>query len=113
MFRRRRIPGGRTAALGGGPSVGWRGGVRGTGAQTLANQGKLVLISYANPDPDCPGHIVIVQPSTKSAELLVAEGPDIVQAGMTNHNLWSASSGFHGHRGAWPDGVDYFADDLD
>lgn len=78
-------------------------------AQSLANQGSLVLVLYANPDPHVPGHVAIVRPSEKSAHALEENGPQIIQAGMHNHNSTNVRIGFSSHPGAWPDGVAYFA----
>ena len=91
---------------------GWRRVGDARSAQSLANQGKLVVISYASPDPHRPGHIVIVRPSEKSEADLASEGPDIIQAGVVNYSKWPAASAFVHHRGAWPDGVSYFAHDV-
>ncbi|NMP27550.1 hypothetical protein GW590_11835 [Rahnella sp. SAP-1] len=95
-----------------GQAQGWRHLVDARSAQSLANEGKLVLISYANPDPHRPGHIVIVRPSEKSLTDLANDGPEIIQAGMTNHNHWQASSAFAYHPGSWPNGVSYFVHDV-
>jgi hypothetical protein len=89
--------------------VGWR---RVSGmhrAQSLANQGNLVLVVYANPDPHVPGHVAIVRPSEKSARTLEENGPQIIQAGTHNHNSTNVRMGFSNHPGAWPDGVAYYA----
>lgn len=91
---------------------GWRRVADARSAQSLANQGKLVVISYASPDPHRPGHIVIVRPSEKSEADLASEGPDIIQAGVINYSKWAAASAFVHHRGAWPDGIRYFAHDV-
>ncbi len=92
---------------------GWRRVTDARSAQSLANQGKLVLISYASPDPKRSGHIVIVRPSEKPEADLASEGPDIIQAGVVNYSKWAAASAFAHPRGAWPDGVSYFAHDVD
>ena len=91
---------------------GWRRVADARSAQSLANQGKLVVISYASPDPHRPGHIVIVRPSEKSEADLASEGPDIIQAGVINYSKWAAASAFVHHRGAWPDGIRYFAHEV-
>jgi len=93
-------------------SQGWRRVGDARSAQSLANQGMLVVISYASPDPHRSGHIVIVRPSEKPTADLTSEGPDIIQAGVVNYSKWVAASAF-GHRlGAWPDRVAYFAHDV-
>jgi hypothetical protein len=103
-----------TAWLGGpdAQSQGWQWVPDAKSAQSLTNQGKLVVISFANPDPQRPGHIVIIRPSEKTEAELAIEGPDIIQAGATNHNKWTAVSAFAHHRGAWPDRVKIFAHDV-
>ena len=78
-------------------------------AQSLANQGSLVLVVYANPDPHVPGHVAIVRPSEKSAHALEENGPQTIQAGTHNHNSTNVRIGFSSHPGAWPDGVAYYA----
>jgi hypothetical protein len=78
-------------------------------AQSLANQGSLVLVVYANPDPHVPGHVAIVRPSEKSARELEENGPQIIQAGTHNHNSTNVRIGFSSHPGAWPDGASYYA----
>jgi len=91
---------------------GWRRVEGAQSAQSLANQGKLVVISYASPDPHRSGHIVIIRPSEKSEADLVNEGPDIIQAGVVNYSKWVAASAFGRRLRAWPDGVSYFAHDI-
>jgi len=82
-------------------------------AQELANQGSLVVIAYESPDPDKPGHIVVVRPSEKSPEELLRDGPQIAQAGAQNHNSSIAALSFTLHAGAWPDGVHYYWHPVD
>jgi hypothetical protein len=87
---------------------GWR-GVRGAKeAQTLANQGALVVVVYESPDPKKPGHIAVVRPSEKSSLRLTESGPQVAQAGQQNYTSTSVKIGFHVHAGAWPDGVRYY-----
>ena len=97
---------------GGGQSAGWQPVASMQEAQTLANQGKLVVISYANPNPRRPGHIVIVRPSTKSAAQFAVEGPQVIQAATYNRASSPASTSFHAHPGAWPSEVRVFAHDV-
>lgn len=94
-----------------GAAAGWKPVADARTAQTLANQGNLVVVAYESPNPHKPGHIAIVRPSEKSMEALLQEGPEITQAGTTNHTDWTVAEGFRGHRGAWPDGVRYFVHD--
>ncbi len=77
-------------------------------AQSRANAGALVVISYASPNPSRPGHIAIVRPSLKTKQQLQDEGPQIAQAGALNSTNDTALRGFARHPGAWPDGVRYF-----
>jgi hypothetical protein len=63
-------------------------------AQQIANQGCLVVASYANPNRHRPGHIVIVRPSTKSQDEILSRGPQIIQAGSHNYNSTTLSKAF-------------------
>jgi hypothetical protein len=55
-----------------------------------------------------------VRPSTKSAEAIKDEGPDMTQAGEHNYSVVSAKKGFAGHPAAWRDNeIEYYAHDLD
>jgi hypothetical protein len=82
-------------------------------AQSLANQGKLVVVVFASPDPHRPGHIAIVRPADLSARLLEENGPEITQAGQKNYTKTSTRAGFRAHPGAWPGGVLYYAHPTD
>lgn len=77
-------------------------------AQHLANHGQLVVAAFKETNADRNGHIAIVRPSDKSAERIKQEGPQIIQAGATNHNSTSAKEGFKHHAGAFPDGIKYY-----
>jgi hypothetical protein len=92
--------------------AGWRPVESMQAAQTLANQGKLVVICYASPNPRRPGHIVIVRPSLKSAAQLATEGPQVIQAAAQNRSSYPAAYSFGAHPGAWPSGVRIFAHDV-
>lgn len=81
-------------------------------AQQLANKGMLVVVAYESPDQHRPGHIAVVRPSRISLARLRADGPDITQAGSRNMTIGHAAAAFSGHRGAWPDGVKFFAHAL-
>lgn len=72
-------------------------------AQTLANNGFLVLASYKSPSINKPGHIAIVRPYSKSIPKLEEEGPQIIQAGSRNYNSTSLKTGFKNHPNAWED----------
>jgi len=95
-----------------GRQAGWRELSNARDAQTLANQGNLVVIVYESPDPHRPGHIAIVRPANRPARLLEENGPEITQAGTKNYVKTSAKVGFHAHPGAWPDGVRYYSHRL-
>ena len=66
-------------------------------AQAAANDGRLVLASLKNPDPTKSGHIAIVRPGNKDADLLAKEGPDVMQAGGTNALRTPLRKGFGNH----------------
>ncbi len=70
-------------------------------AQQAANDGRLVIAIYRNHHDDKPGHTAIVRPSAKSDAVILAEGPEVAQAGGTNYNATSLQRGFAGHRAAW------------
>jgi hypothetical protein len=80
---------------------GWRSVPGPVEAETLANRGYLVIASYHNRYDDKPGHIAIVLPGEKSADVLQAEGPDVIQAGTINSASISLKDGFSGHPRAW------------
>lgn len=83
-------------------------------AQQLANHGQLVVATYRNHRDDKPGHIAIVRPSTKTPAQIDREGPQITQAGGTNHLSTSLQRGFAGHPGAWQrHEVRYYAHRVD
>ncbi len=80
---------------------GWSLVASGIEAQRLANQGLVVLAVCKNPDDKKPGHIAIIRPSTKDMKTILAEGPDITQAGRANANCTSLKNGFKNHKGAF------------
>ncbi|MFM7399249.1 MAG: BPL-N domain-containing protein [Verrucomicrobiota bacterium] len=82
---------------GAGRKAGWVRLRDGAEAQSLANEGRLVLASVKNPDPKRAGHIAIVRPGNKDAAALASEGPDIMQAGGTNFFRTSLKRGFANH----------------
>jgi hypothetical protein len=94
-----------------GVAQGWQSVANATDAQTLANQGLLVVASFEHPDPHKPGHIAIVRPSLKSSESLEQDGPQITQAGGHNALSTTLQNGFRwrrqrvvffAHAVAWP-----------
>jgi hypothetical protein len=92
---------------------GWSPVRDGREAQMLANQGNLVVVVFANPNANKPGHVAIVRPSEKSMGALRHDGPQIVQAGTHNHNSTVVRIGFENHPGAFPNGVRYFVHPLE
>lgn len=86
-------------------------------AQTLANQGWLVVAVFANPDPHRPGHIAVLRPSLKPDALLQAHGPEEIQAGGINRVRTFVARGFAFHPGAWLPGgagaILFFAHPVD
>jgi hypothetical protein len=81
-------------------------------AQHLANEGQLVIVLFANPDPHKPGHVAIVRPSLKSAHALDVDGPEVIMAGQHNHTQICARIAFENHPGAFPDGLRYYNHSL-
>lgn len=92
-----------------GREAGWRKLPGARHAQTLANEGNLVVIVYESPDAHKPGHIAIVRPDLRPLRLLEENGPSITQAGTKNYARTSAKVGFLHHPRAWPNGVQYYA----
>ncbi len=84
-----------------GSSQGWRELESGEEAQNLANEGLLVIAAYKSRNPEKSGHIVVVRPYVKSKEMLLEEGPQVIQA--STHNLSSTTllRGFRYHPGAF------------
>lgn len=82
-------------------------------AQKIANQGCLVVVSYANPNRSRPGHIVIVRPSNKSKDEIIAKGPQIIQAGRKNYNSTTLSKAFRHYQAvARKQSLSYYAHDT-
>jgi len=81
-------------------------------AQAAANDCRLVLASLKNPDPNKSGHIAIVRPGVKDAELLAKEGPDVMQAGGTNALRTSMRKGFGNHKQEY-DQIAFYAHVVD
>ena len=84
-----------------GKKEGWTPVADGAQAQQLANSGEIVVAVYKESDPKRHGHIAIVRPSEKSKELIAAEGPQVIQAGMTNAASTSLREGFKHHPDAF------------
>jgi hypothetical protein len=88
-----------------GKKEGWRPVATALESQQLANRGNLVVAIYKERDPQKPGHAAIVRPSTKSAAKIREEGPQIIQAGMTNYISTSLKEGFKHHPAAFRDNL--------
>jgi hypothetical protein len=87
-----------------GRESGWSPVADGKTAQELANRGTLVVAVYQNHDPKKSGHIAIIRPSTKTDAEIEMEGPEVTQAGGTNHNSCSLKEGFRNHPAAFEKG---------
>jgi hypothetical protein len=70
-------------------------------AQNRANLGDLVVAVYRNHHDDKPGHIAIVRPEDNTVANIEHDGPQITQAGSTNHRSITLRLGFAGHPLAW------------
>jgi hypothetical protein len=70
-------------------------------AQNRANLGDLVVAVYRNHHDDKPGHIAIVRPDDKTVADIERDGPQVTQAGSTNHRSITLRLGFAGHPLAW------------
>jgi hypothetical protein len=81
-----------------GEKKGWRQVKSWSVAQQRANDGDLVVASYKNANPDKPGHVALVRPSTRSPESITRDGPDFIWAGLHNHNCGSLDECFHEHK---------------
>ncbi len=86
-----------------GASAGWRPVPDGVAAQDLANAGYMVVASYKNHEASKPGHIAIVRPGTVTAAEIAKRGPNVIQAGLTNHNSTTLRQGFSNHPRAFPE----------
>ncbi len=87
-----------------GTTYGWSAVASPYEAQRLANEGQAVAVVFQNPNRRKSGHIALVRPSDKADTLVQTEGPEIIQAGGTNHASTSVQVGFRRHRGAWVNG---------
>jgi hypothetical protein len=84
-----------------GREAGWRPVESPVDAQSLANEGQLVVAVYKNHVAIKPGHIAIVCPMVESVGEIRAKGPQITQAGFTNYRSADLMTGFDHHPGAW------------
>ena len=87
-----------------GTNEGWQPVKSPLAAQQLANAGQLVIVTYKSPDKKKPGHIAIVRPSNREEAAIVAEGPEIIQAGANNYTRTTVKVGFKHHPGAFENG---------
>jgi len=86
----------------------------GVKAQAFANRGFLVVAVYKSRKKNASGHIVIIRPEPKNEELILKEGPQILQAGMKNHRSTSLQEGFKQHPLAFKPGkIRFFAHTVD
>jgi hypothetical protein len=92
-----------------GVKAGWTAVATPAEAQTLANQGELVMVVYESPDSHKPGHIAVIRPFPKTPDDLAANGPETAQAGAMNFSNGVARVSFAHHEDAWPNGVRYYA----
>lgn len=81
-----------------GEKEGWRPVKSWSAAQQRANDGDLVVASFRNPNPEEPGHVALVRPSTRSPESITKDGPDFIWAGRHNHNRGTLDECFHEHK---------------
>jgi hypothetical protein len=82
-------------------------------AQQQANRGLVVVAVYKERDPKRHGHIAIIRPSNRSDASIIANGPQITQAGMDNYKSTSLKEGFKHHRTAWVGGeIRYYAHEV-
>ena len=83
------------------PQFGWVKLDSAENAQTLANEGQLVVAVVSGANAHKAGHIAIIRPSTKSMNDLLRDGPEIIQAGEENYIETNLATGFKHHPGAW------------
>jgi hypothetical protein len=99
-----------------GVEQGWRPVADPFQAQSLANQGVIVVAVIPGANPRLSGHIALVRPADKPEALVADEGPQVIQAGAENAASTSLRQGFRHHPGAWNSAKDYgvafFAHDL-
>lgn len=84
-----------------GAREGWTALADAIDAQNRANLGDLVVAVYRNHRDDKPGHIAIVRPGDRSVDDIERDGPQVTQAGSTNHRSVTLRLGFASHPLAW------------
>jgi hypothetical protein len=72
-------------------------------AQSLANQGYVVLAICENTDKSKPGHVALVMPSEIAINKLEESGPMLIMAGTHNYNKIALKGGFRTHITEWPE----------
>ncbi len=100
--------------------AGWRSVAGPWQAQTLANEGNLVVIVYDERRTRAP---IYKGPGTschcasraalRAGPFSEDNGPSIIQAGTKNYTNTSTKVGFVHHPGAWPHGVQYYTHAVD
>jgi hypothetical protein len=99
--------------LGQGAGSGWLRLNDASDAQAYANRGWFVVAAYKNGNSKKPGHIAMIRPCHKSADLIYQEGPQITQAGAVNYRSTSLKNGFAEHPSAFADNrILFFAHEL-
>jgi hypothetical protein len=82
-------------------------------AAEQADEGKLVVAVYSDPDPDHAGHIAVLRPSDWSPARIAEHGPEIIQAGATNYQSTDLETGFIHHPDSFAQGkIAFFAHSL-
>ncbi|MCW6508559.1 hypothetical protein [Lichenifustis flavocetrariae] len=81
-----------------GHAFGWRALAGEREAQASADEGRLTVASYKNPNPKQSGHIAFVRPSNGAGWQTLTGGPTITQAGGHNFIEGSLQQGFGSRR---------------
>ena len=96
-----------------GAARGWAPVADGYQAQRAANRGFLVVATYKNHDAAKPGHIAIVRPTSRSRDDILAQGPEIIMAGVQNYQATTVKHGFANHPTAFADDeIRYYQHDV-
>ena len=96
---------------GDGKAKGWAPVADAAAAQAAANRGKVVVAVFKE-GLGRHGHVALVRPAEKTAAMIVADGPQIIQAGMENHVSATFRAGFKHHPAALAGGVKFYAHDA-
>lgn len=78
-------------------------------AQTLANEGNVVIAVAKNPNPKKSGHIALVMPAEISSSDVINKGPKLIQAGGINSSDVDFVTAFHKHYKVFPPSVEEVA----